>query len=181
MACGDGLVDAEYLGEPLYTLRGNVLLNDIDPDGELPAGELRVALVWTTGQPALSDPQLIDPIEQQTVATARFPAQYDLALYSPPSEAAWGEHPGITGGPVAFGALLIYIDTNGDELWTSDVAVPDPLVGGAYDRVLVYAPQPVSGTSVGVNWPRAITSCGQPATCRARPRAGGAHAVSARR
>lgn len=149
MACGDGLVGADYEGEPLYKLAGHVRLHDIDPEGDLPEGELRVALVWADRDPEAYKQDFIDPIEQQTVATARFPAQYDLALYTPPSPAALGPRDGIAGGDVAVGALLMYIDTDGDRTWSGNIAALEPLVGGAYDRVLVYAPQPVSGVNVG--------------------------------
>lgn len=127
MACGDVLVGADYQGEPLMVLEGQVLVVDSMP---LPQGEVRVAVFWS------SQGEHGHQHQQQTQISTTFPARYSLTLYTPPPDEVHYE-PEHAGAALAIGVPILYddVDMNGRFDTGEDV------LGGSEDVLLLYAPE----------------------------------------
>jgi len=124
--CGP-LADGAYLGEPLFTLRGNVLTGDgLDYGDE----DLRVSVFWA------GDDHTTE--ERNVALTTSFPARYELSIYAYPPDEAMLDAP-WSGGAYAVGLPLLYLDEDGDGRWSEDT---DPLVGGASEEVVLFAEDP---------------------------------------
>jgi len=121
-ACGP-LADADYPGEVLFTLRGNVLTSE---GQDYRDESLRVSLFWVSGD---------DAVEEQAVGmTTAFPARYTLELYAyPPTEALGAA--GWQDRDVAVGMPLLYLDETNDGRWDPH----EPIVGGSPEEVVLYA------------------------------------------
>lgn len=155
-ACSDALVDGTYRGEPLLRLHGDVRIglsgttSGMDPMGPaaqmaLPKGMLRLAFLWAHLAGAGGGAGMTT-MEQQALTTAEFPAQYSVALFSPPpAHMLVPESDGS--GSYGIGLLVVYIDANNDGRWTANT---DPLVGGALDHAIVYTPGGTTGAALGV-------------------------------
>jgi len=146
-SCGDPIVSGAYRGEPLYTISGWVELS-VSPDDLLgPADEdppeLRVALLWS--QTKGSSFVLDGAREQEVVTTGEFPARFDVTIYEPPEDAVLRD---VTDGSgrVAIGALVAYVDSDGDEHWDRET---EDLVGGAADQLFLYTPDGVTSSLFG--------------------------------
>jgi hypothetical protein len=124
-ACGDALMGADYQGEPLMILAGQVITEAALP--EL-SGEVRVALFWSShgghGQQH----------EQQVAVNTSFPSRYELHLYTtPPDEVLY--QPPHAPGSVGIAVPMLYEDTDGDGQYHSSV---DRVLGGAQDVLVFY-------------------------------------------
>ncbi len=122
--CGDPLVGADYHGEPLLELAGEVLMEE--PLGD-DADDLRVAVFWAGPEPDGTD-------ELVVTTTTAFPAQYTLTLYQPPDEDALLDPP-FGHGQVAVGAPMLYLDTDDDETWDRD---SESVIGGSQGVLILY-------------------------------------------
>ncbi len=132
LAC-DPLVGEGYRGEPLFSFRGRVE----SYEGTLPGGELRVSLFWSpTGRSQVP----VEALREQASASVSvsFPSTFEIRVFYPPATADLvpGEH------PWGLALILVYQDRDGDGCFTPG-ASPSELVGGAADRVLLYAPAPL--------------------------------------
>lgn len=117
--CG-ALVDAGYLGEPLFHLEGQVYTDVFAPNQPIDVGVLWQGESFRDGSPA---------VRVQT----DFPARYRIDLLHPPAEASLQE---IDGVRFAVGLPVLYLDGDGD----GRPADPefDDLVGGTYNRAILY-------------------------------------------
>ena len=127
-ACDDN-VDADYKGEPLVSLRGEVLM---PADDATPAGDLEVVLAW---QHFASDGDYV--IVEKVEVGGSFPAAFDLDVYNPPPEATFN-HAGEGEASVAVG-IIVAVPTGTD---TVDEGAIEGVVEG---HVLVYAPADTGG------------------------------------
>lgn len=103
-ACGDPLVGADYLGESMLSLSGEVLL-----DAPIEAEDVGVAVLWNGG-PESGD---LRPEEKLTTETD-FPARYAIHLLAPPIGEVIHELPGSAGGRGSIGLVVVYEDENLD-------------------------------------------------------------------
>lgn len=158
VGCSGGLVDASYRGEPLFSVRGQVLqVQDI----ALTEHPVRVALFWSpTGQTDLDPTQLS---EQPAVAVGiSFPAAFTLNVFEPPAEAQ------MRPDGTAIGVVLVYQDRNGDGQLNAG-----ELIGGASDRAIVYTREGVPAAASptrdalqpGFQLVRVPSSCGEATSC----------------
>lgn len=74
----DPLVDRDYRGEPLVTLRGQVA-------GDPPLPPLEAAILWQRGPPPTTDDQ---ELATRAPVESGFPATFTIRLYQPPPAAA---------------------------------------------------------------------------------------------
>lgn len=145
-ACDGALVDGTYRGEPLLTVQGELKVIDKTASGApakpLPAGQLRLAVLWLGAVGAATGELFSADVEQSLTPVAVFPARYRVALYAPPPAAAVLRD--SAEGAYALGVLAAYVDANGNGAFDRDI---DGLVGGATaQRVVVYAPQGLQAT-----------------------------------
>lgn len=130
LGCG-GLAGADWRGERLFTISGDVLtLEPVDL-----SGNLRVALFW-----AWDDER---PVEQSVVVETSFPAHYQLDVYAWPPEEAMFAAPWST-VELAIGVPLLYDDADGDERYD----VGEALVGGPQESGVLYVPPLADGVVV---------------------------------
>ena len=122
-ACGDGLVDDQYAGEPLIEVSGQVR-SEIAQD--FPEEALHLAILWEVHKPGDFSYQ-----PELTVRTT-FPARYTLSLYEIPPDEVWVE--AMEGGRFALGAVVLYLDTDGDVRMDPG----EPMLGGTEDVVVYY-------------------------------------------
>ncbi|MBU0552119.1 hypothetical protein KKF91_08575 [Myxococcota bacterium] len=149
--CGDPLVDGAYLGEELLRLEGSIWVRDGGEDEEaakLPTGDLRLAILWTTGTLAETFENPVVSMREQTVTNGLFPARYTLSIYTHPPKAALQAAEG--GGLYALGLLIIYLDIDGDGQWRPDV---DERMGGGDQRAIAYTPKGATSASFGALGP----------------------------
>ncbi len=122
--CGE-LAEEDYLGEPLLTLEGDVVLDgliNLDPD------QLKVALFWSGPNGELL-------AEQAVFTEAEFPAHYRIELFHPPAPEVMLNLGAMDGWRAAVGHPLIYLDADGDGTWSPGL---EQLVGGSLDTVVLY-------------------------------------------
>lgn len=122
-ACGDGLVDDRYPGEPVLTISGQVRSETTQ---DFPDAPLNVAILWEIHTPG--DFSYQPPLE----VTTTFPARYRLSLYEAPPDAVWLDS--ADGGRFAMAAVVLYLDESGDGRMGAD----EPMLGGTEDVVLYY-------------------------------------------
>jgi hypothetical protein len=145
LACGEPLVDGRYLGEPLYRIEGWVHLaippESLDPVAN--GGALRLAVFWA---PARGESLRLDETTEQAVATTGiFPARFEVSLFQPPAARLQRALPDAD-GTAAFALLLAYLDRDGDARWDRDA---ERIVGGTYERLIVYTPTGFSSPTFG--------------------------------
>ncbi|HOX43776.1 MAG TPA: hypothetical protein PK668_09260 [Myxococcota bacterium] len=132
LAC-DPLVDEGYRGEPLFAFRGRV----VSYEGTLPGGELKVSLFWSpSGQSQVP----VEELREQASASVSvdFPSVFEIRVFYPPG----AEDLVAADPPWGLALILVYQDRDGNGRFTPG-ASPSELVGGAEDRVLLYAPAPL--------------------------------------
>jgi len=156
--CNVALVDGAYHGEPLIVLSGQVQIVPTKIDGtggkeggskdknppkqdpqpkvvELPAGTLRLAVMWSDSGVEDATASTFDAVEQAVVTTSSFPARYTLELYTPPPSELL--HDDTDTGSYALGLVVAYADADDDGAF--DPAT-DSLLGGAPGRAVLYTP-----------------------------------------
>lgn len=132
-ACGDALVDADYRGQPIFKLEGQITARRALPEEQLDASFV-VSVFWAP----TSGGRVLGLVEQDSLTTSvRFPATFELRVFEPPSD----EHFGSARAAWVVGLVLVYIDADGDRRFTAGV---DDVVGGSGSRGLVYARSPVA-------------------------------------
>jgi hypothetical protein len=125
-----GAVGPGYRGEPLFTVRGQLVT-----PGPVPTAPIRLAIAWYPDESSSTAPRAI--VTQEVVYEGRFPLNYGFSFFTVPPRGVLVEHrDGAEVTKAAFGVLLAYEDVDGDGQLDSI-----PAGGGAVDRVL--------GTSVG--------------------------------
>lgn len=141
-ACGDPLVDDQYRGEPIFVVQGRI------ESFTAPAGirfedyQTLAALFWVTD---LNSSGAF--VEQSSVSTrVSFPATFELQVFEAPRP----EHflTLADGTRLAFGALLVYIDVDGNGHYSDG----DRLIGGSGRTGLLYAESevPISNGLISV-------------------------------
>lgn len=127
--CGDGLVNGEYRGEPLFRFQG-VIFSIMD---QLPEeSSIRVAIAWIPRAKGLSFDDGV--IEQNSVSmTIRFPSLLEVNIFHPPQPEAFGDKK-----EYAWGYIIVYEDWNDNQRFE-----PEELLGGSPWRGILYAPQDV--------------------------------------
>jgi hypothetical protein len=128
VACGDGVVDADYRGVPLLVMAGQVMVEEELPEIE---AEVRVAILWSS--------QGGDGAQQGASVTTDFPAQYTLSLYTPPPDEVLyqAEH---APDQAAIGIPVVYEDLDDDGRHDRG---EDPVIGGAEEALVFWFPQDV--------------------------------------
>ncbi|PTL76721.1 hypothetical protein [Vitiosangium sp. GDMCC 1.1324] len=130
-ACGS-TVDADYQGEPLLTLEGQMTL----APGTTINGPVRIALVWYSRWFIVPLTFLNAPPDSTAVVAedypyeGTFPANFRFHIYRPPQSASWVSDDG-TENQLATGILIAYQDGNGNGKLDTI-----PPTGSPVDRVL---------------------------------------------
>jgi hypothetical protein len=133
-ACGDGLVEEGYRGEPVATFTGH--FTDEQARGAFRGvPQLRAALFWSPNGTA-SDADLEGLVEQtSTSMPAEIPGDFLLNVFEPPGD----EHlsRGADGGSTGYGVarLLVYLDEDEDGLRSAD----EGFWGHLQNEAVVYA------------------------------------------
>lgn len=135
-ACGgaakspDKATDKNYQGEPLFTVKGQMLTS-----GAQPSNPIHLAVAWYPDQAQTGAPTGI--VTQDVPYTGSFPLNYSFSFFSTPPQSALTSH--VEGGQTykyAWGILLAYEDLNGNgQLDTI------PVGGSPVDHIL--------GTTIG--------------------------------
>ncbi len=130
LSCSPGAVGPRYRGQPLFTVKGQVVTS-----GTVPTTPIRLALAWYPDEQSTSAPRAI--ITQDIAYEGSFPLNYSFSFFSIPPPGVLIDYPdGASVTRAAFGVLMAYEDVNGNGQLDSI-----PMGGSAIDRVL--------GTSVG--------------------------------
>jgi hypothetical protein len=129
VSCGDPLAGADYRGEAIFKLEGQISTVQTLPD-ELRNAEFAVSMFWSPDEPA-GTTRLIE--QPSVTTTVHFPSTFILRVFEAPAE----EHFPSADALAAFGLVLIYVDANGDRHY--DRTAGDSLVGGSLLRGLLYA------------------------------------------
>lgn len=124
--CGDALVDGDYRGEPLITIRGEILQDE--PLGAV-EGPVLVSVFWGANTRSMSP-----RVEQAVNVRTEFPSRYTLDVYQPPSAEVMFETPREK-QTIAMGLILLYADGDGDEIFDPEV---DALIGTSQSSVLLW-------------------------------------------
>jgi hypothetical protein len=128
VACGDPLYGADYFGEPLLTMSGEVLSEEVVGERD---GEIRIALLWT--RPDEITLQFDQGAELDTATIIN----WSMTLYHPPDDSLLGED-GAIGIPV------LYIDSDGSQSWNEE-----RIIGGSSTAFVLYLrsdiPEPPGG------------------------------------
>jgi hypothetical protein len=124
-ACGEPLVGADYQGEPLMVLSGQVLMEDALP---VPQGEVRVAVFWS------SQGEHGHQHQQQTQVSTSFPSRYTLTLFTPPPDEVLYQPP-HTPSPVAIGLPMLYDDAD----FSGSFDGGEEVLGGSLDVLVFYS------------------------------------------
>lgn len=130
LSCSPGAVGPRYRGQPLFTVKGQVVTS-----GPAPSTPIRLALAWYPDEQSTSAPRAI--VTQDIAYEGSFPLNYSFSFFSIPPPGVLIDYPdgdGVT--RAAFGVLMAYEDVNGNGQLDSI-----PMGGSAVDRVL--------GTSIG--------------------------------
>lgn len=127
--CGDGLAGADFRGDALFTFSGQVASVE-----QLGAGErdARVSVFWAQDISSTT----VGLEQASTAVEVSFPSTFQVHIFHPPE----AEH-FITGEPYAIGRLLMYDDVDHSSAWSTG----DELLGGAENKVLLYASEDVPG------------------------------------
>lgn len=155
--CGDALVDGDYRGEPLITIRGEILQDE--PLGAVD-GRVLVSVFWGANTQSTS-PQ----VEQAVNVRTEFPSRYMLDVYLPPSTEVMFVTP-REAQTIAMGLILLYSDSDGDEIY--DPAV-DTLIGTSRSSVLIWVEENPEDATVNLPLAQSFyigtvdnTDCGGP-------------------
>lgn len=123
MGCGGGApVMPDYRGEPLVTLKGQLLLGEHVQVDE----PVRLALVWYKDRADIGQPQEI--VTEDIVYEPSFPVDFTFHLYAPPPPEALTED---SSGRFGFAILVAYRDDN-----HNGKLDPIPVGGVRQDKVL---------------------------------------------
>jgi hypothetical protein len=137
MGCGEGPpVQPDYPGEPLVTLKGQLLVADHVQVDE----PVRLALVWYKSSTDSSQPR--DIVTEDIVYEPSFPIDFTFHLYAPPPPEALTEYE----GGVRFGSALLVAYRDDNHNGKLD---PIPPGGVPQDRVLG-----ATGSAFGMEGPR---------------------------
>lgn len=134
LGCGDPLVDRQFRGDPLITIRGNVMgSSDALP---LDRPLLRLSVWWSpVGLSIRSHSELV---EQPSISTqSTVPFSFTLNVFDQPAQGHWTAQP--DGSRYAIGTLMGYYDQNDNGRRDNDEAFL-----ANTRRLLLYAPQPLA-------------------------------------
>jgi hypothetical protein len=133
--CGDGIAGGDYQGDPLVTLRGNVMGSADLVDTAHPS--VRIAVFFSPGGPRVTD--LNAYVEQPATArVAEVPFSFTINVFDPPGPEHLYTVPG-TSTSYAIGQLLAYSDRNANNKRDSD----EPIIGVTAARAILYTAQPL--------------------------------------
>ena len=108
LGCGDALVDRQFQGDPLITVRGNVMGSSDALPLENPL--LRLSVWWSPLGLTLSDYSQL--VEQPSITTqSSVPFSFTLNVFDTPAQAHFTQLP--DGTRYAVGSLMGYYDSNG--------------------------------------------------------------------
>jgi len=134
LGCGDALVDRQFQGDPLITVRGNVMGSSDALPLENPL--LRLSVWWSPLGLTLSDYSQL--VEQPSITTqSSVPFSFTLNVFDTPAQAHFTQLP--DGTRYAVGSLMGYYDSNGNARRDDS----EPFLGSTR-RLLLYAQQPLS-------------------------------------
>ncbi|MBW1807786.1 MAG: hypothetical protein JRJ87_06285 [Deltaproteobacteria bacterium] len=156
--CGNPLAGHEYLGEPLFSFKGQVTSYLGSQDSQ---HEFRVSLFWSpSGQTRVAAEDLVE--QTSASVTIEFPSTFEINVFYPPQAAH------LVDGQPAYGLalILVYEDRDENGRFTKD-AQPSELVGGARDHVLLYAPRALTSeqSPTGLPVPKGFTIVPIPLNC----------------
>jgi len=148
VGCGDPLADGRFPGDPLITLAGSIrdqspAAEDDDHTAQVSSGPLKLAVFWSRGGLGGVGGE-VSGLEQQAIARGIFPAEFTLAIYAPPHDAALFDAAG--GGRLALGLLVAYVDADRDGRYDKNA---DRVIGGARASALIYSPEGASDPQYG--------------------------------
>jgi hypothetical protein len=132
--CGDPLVDEQYRGVPIWSLRGDV----VEHEGGLPpdVANLRVALFWSPGGP--QDNDLTHHVEQvATSLPVQLPSPFLMNIFAPPGPEHLVRAPA---GAHGIARIAAYADRNRNGRRDAD----EPFAGLEVPRAVLYAPAPLA-------------------------------------
>jgi hypothetical protein len=158
-ACGEGLVDDRYLGEPLLSLHGTLFDQTICvpvADDGIPAcssvygnGEALVSVLWAD-RALTGDTSSTATVVETATTRASLPARFTLEMHTPPDPSVMlsdGQ-----GGRYAWGLVAVFTDRDGDGRFTAGT---DWLLGGGQNAAVVYTESGalIPGTEDDHPWP----------------------------
>jgi len=158
LSCGDGLVNTEYRGSPLFSFEGIILtfLEEIPDDATT-----RVALGWSRTLPVTFDLTNLD-IQNSVSTSVRFPSIFEVNVFYPPGDSVLV----ALGEPWALAYVLIYQDEN-----RNGQLDEGELIGGAPEQGLLYAQRELDAESspTGQMLPPGFHIVPMPLACEPKP------------
>jgi hypothetical protein len=139
-SCGDPIVDTSYRGEPIWYVEGTISAPD-QLDGLDLGDEVRASLFWIPNLSQQEEPVMIE--QTSVTAEIRFPATFEVRVFEPPAFQHFVE----SDYRYAAALLLIYVDEDRDGFYGGF----DYVVGGTFNKVLVFAREMVPATDGPTN------------------------------
>ena len=152
-ACGDPLIDGNYRGEPLFTIRGTITVGE--DAGAFASASTRVAVLWIGARQ--------QELFGQGVSESSFPAQYELTIYTEPEESAQQVIPRAQ-QTYALARIVLYQDVNANE----QLDLGERLIGGSDDKLIAFFPESGTAEAVGGPFDQGFSAMGF-LPCDARP------------
>ena len=132
-ACGDSLVDEQYSGTPLYTLRGDLLDSSASVNETQP--QVDVALFWSPHGASDVDLLIEQPLTQRH---AEYYRPFEMHLFDEPGDALLSTAP--SGARYGIALVGAYLDANHN----GHKDASEPFVGSSPASALLRVPQPLS-------------------------------------
>jgi hypothetical protein len=141
--CGEGLIDREYRGIPIFQIKGNLSASDGTESG----APMRIALFYSPdaltqkadseGAMRLALSQLIE--DTGTTITVQAGQSYTLNIYEPPAPQLRARSP--SGGDAGFaaGRIMAYLDENRDGRRQPE----EPFLGTEPSAAYIHVPSPL--------------------------------------
>ncbi len=136
--CGEGLVDPDYRGEPLFRLEGQIR-SVVELPPEVREAPIRASVFWNPEVRPGAPARLLE--QASTSAEVRFPATFVMTFFRPPEP----QHFAAVQPPQAVGLILVYADLDADGRYDPE---RDRLVGGTREIGVLYTP-PATGDGAG--------------------------------
>jgi hypothetical protein len=133
--CGDPMVSADYRGEPIFLLTGEV--ESVGPGSVqlAPDETALVSMFWNTNLSRRS--QRLLP-QDSVSAAVQFPSTFEVRFFDPPET----KHLVADDGRYGVGLLLAFVDADGDRTFDAG----ERLIGGSLDVAIIWASETIPAT-----------------------------------
>lgn len=139
VGCGDPLVGETFLGTPVFSIEGAVVMT---PTARTPTdhGDVQISLFWI-GVNSLYQPTI--GVEQRAELTSGL-GEYSMTLFDPPPDDSTTFSDLLdSDGEFGLALVVVYADGNGDQVL--DLGV-DTLLGASQQHLIGYANRPLEVT-----------------------------------